>query len=278
MKFTKMHGAGNDFIIINNIIEKIPEEKFSHIAKTLCSRRLSIGADGIMFLDNTAGKADYKMNFLNSDGTHGEMCGNGARCICRYGFEKGLAGKKQIIETISGLVEGVRIDKRRYEIRLNKPTVFKMDFPLEYDGNKYDCSYVELGDLGLPHLIVKLSNLHTLNKENLYNIGKGLRQHKKLKKGANVTFYFIDNEEVYAKTFERGVEDFTLACGTGAGSLGFTLIKKDIVNSGEIRINMPGGILNIILKESNGKYEEIFLVGPTNIVCEGIILDEDFNY
>ena len=92
MQFTKMHGAGNDFIIINNIIEKIPKEKFPYLASRLCTRRLSIGADGIMFVDNPTGDADFRMNFYNADGSEGEMCGNGARCLCRYGFEKGLAG------------------------------------------------------------------------------------------------------------------------------------------------------------------------------------------
>lgn len=279
MKFTKMHGAGNDFIIINNMIQKIPEEKFSTIAKSLCSRRLSIGADGIMFLDSTKSEAAYKMHFFNSDGSKGEMCGNGARCICRYGFEKGLSGKKQIVETISGLIEGTRIDERRYKVKLNKPTVFEIDFPLEYDGTKYNCSYVELGNPGLPHLIVEFSKLHTLDEKKLYDIAKGLRKHKMLSKGANVNLYFIDDkQEIHAKTFERGVEDFTLACGTGAGSIGFTLIKKGIIKGDEVRINMPGGILDINIKENNEKYEEIFLTGPTNIVCEGIVLDEDLSY
>lgn len=278
MKFTKMHGAGNDFIIINNIIEKIAKEKFSYIAQALCSRRLSIGADGIMFLDNPDGEADYKMYFLNSDGTRGEMCGNGARCICRYGFEKGLASEKQTVETISGLVEGWRIDKRRYKVKLNKPTVFEPNFCLEYNGNKYNCSYIELGDPGLPHLVVELSSLHSLPAEELYNIGKGLREHKILNKGANVNFYYIDKQgEVHAKTYERGVEDFTLACGTGASSVGFTLIKKGIIKSDKVRINTPGGLLDIILKKSNNQYEDIFLSGPTNIVSEGLVLDEDLN-
>src|SRR5690554_5656237 len=124
MKYTKMHGAGNDFIIINNISEQIPAESFAYLARTLCSRRTSIGADGIMFVERSEIDGDYKMIFFNSDGTEGEMCGNGARCICRYGYEKGLATENQSVETKAGLVKGRRINNRNYRIKLNNPTVF----------------------------------------------------------------------------------------------------------------------------------------------------------
>lgn len=276
MQFTKMHGAGNDFIIINNIIEKIPKEKFPYLASRLCTRRQSIGADGIMFVDNPTGDADFRMNFYNADGSEGEMCGNGARCICRYGFEKGLAGEKQRIETLSGVVEGLRLDKRNYRVKLNRPTIFKQNYSLELNGKEYNCSYVELGDPGLPHLMVELPGFKEMEEEELYKIGQGLRKHKMLAKGANVNFFsFNQNGDLYARTFERGVEDFTLACGTGAGSLGFTLLKKGILKGGVARVNMPGGVLTINLEGNNEGYEDIIISGPTNIVAEGIILDEE---
>ena len=276
MKFTKMHGAGNDFIIINNIIEKMEKEKFSYLASTLCRRRLSIGADGIMFVDKSTGDADFKMHFYNADGSEGEMCGNGARCICRYAFENGLAGEVQRVETLSGVVEGNRIDKRNYRVKLNRPSVFKQDYPLEFDGKEYDCSYVELGNPGLPHLIVNLAGFQDMIEEDLYKIGKGLRSHKALTKGANVNFIsFHSNGDLYARTFERGVEDFTLACGTGAGSIGFALLKKGILKGGVARVNMPGGTLNVELEGNKTGFEDVIISGPTNIVAEGIILDEE---
>ncbi|MDY0236481.1 MAG: diaminopimelate epimerase [Gudongella sp.] len=278
MQFTKMHGAGNDFIIINNIVEKISKEKFADIASTLCKRRLSIGADGIMFVDNPTTEGDYRMHFFNADGTEGEMCGNGARCICRYGYENGLAGEKQRVETLSGIVEGIRIDKRNYRIKLNKPTVFERDYPLEFSGKRYDCSYVELGDPGLPHLVVELPGFQDMLEEDLYKIGKGLRSHKMLAKGANVNFISFDTQgNLSARTFERGVEDFTLACGTGAGSIGFALIKKERLKVKVVQVIMPGGILSVELEESDKGYEDIIISGPTNIVSTGIILDEELN-
>lgn len=276
MKYTKMNGAGNDFIIINNIIEKIPKERFSYLASKLCTRRLSIGADGIMFVDKAENDGDYKMHFFNEDGSEGEMCGNGARCICRYGFEKGLAGEEQRVETLSGLVEGKRIDKRNYKVKLNRPSIFKEDYPLDYNGKIYDCSYIELGEPGLPHIVVELPGFQEMAEEDLYKIGKGLRSHKKLAKGANINFYSIsDNGDLYARTFERGVEDFTLACGTGAGSIGFTLIKKGEIKGELAKVIMPGGTLTIYIEQNNQKYEDIIISGITNMVSEGSILDEE---
>ena len=122
MKFWKMNGAGNDFIIINNIEEALPESAFPLIASKLCERHLSIGADGLMVVEKATCGGDYRMRFYNSDGSEGEMCGNGARCICRYGYEKGLAGEVQRVETISGTVTGWRLDKRSYRVKLNPAT------------------------------------------------------------------------------------------------------------------------------------------------------------
>ena len=112
MKFTKMQGAGNDFIIIDIDKENISVEKLPEIAKRVCSRRLSVGADGLMAVTKAVAGGDYRMLFYNSDGTEGEMCGNGARCIARYGFENGLAGETQHIETVSGTVVGKRVSER----------------------------------------------------------------------------------------------------------------------------------------------------------------------
>ena len=108
MRFTKMNGAGNDFIILNNLKEHISWDRFPSIARTLCRRHLSIGADGLMIVESPLQGGDYRMLFYNSDGSQGEMCGNGARCICRYGYETGLAGKSQTVESPSGLVTGTR--------------------------------------------------------------------------------------------------------------------------------------------------------------------------
>ena len=166
MQFCKMNGAGNDFIILNNIVEHLPHDIFPSMARVLCHRHLSIGADGMMVVEAPQNGGDYRMLFYNSDGSTGEMCGNGARCICRYGYEFGLAGETQRVESPSGLVTGQRIDGRNYRIRLTDPTVIDLEHPVEVDGIIYPCSYIELGIPGLPHAVVPIDDLiHKSNDE-----------------------------------------------------------------------------------------------------------------
>ena len=137
MKFWKMNGAGNDFVILNNMEEKLPQELFPQLAKTLCERHLSIGADGFMVVEAPTQGGDYKMLFYNADGTMGEMCGNGARCICRYGYENGLAGETQVVETTAGIVTGYRIDQRNFKVRLSDPSTNDLDRTVEVDGHQF---------------------------------------------------------------------------------------------------------------------------------------------
>ncbi len=278
MKFTKMQGAGNDFIIINNIEEKIPKEKFSTLAGTLCTRRTSIGADGMMFVDCAEKGGDYQMYFYNADGSLGEMCGNGARCIARYGYEKGLAGGLQRVETTAGLVIGRRKSKRMYEVRLNEITKFVQDLKVEIDGKQISCDYIELGNPGLPHAVVRLEENCEMTEEALRDLGRRLRENEAFPKGANVNFCRIIGEnEVEELTYERGVEDFTLACGTGTGSVVAALTRRGLVSGENTRVHVPGGELFITLHidPKTRKIAEIFLTGPTNIVAEGEIMDED---
>lgn len=280
MKFTKMHGAGNDFIIINNMEEKIPSEKFSILAKTICARRMSIGADGLMIVDFSQNGGDYRMHFYNADGSLGEMCGNGARCIARYGYEKKLAKETQHIETTAGLVIGQRRDERMYTIRLNDITKFSQDISIDIDGQNVQCDYIELGNPGLPHAVIKLADDFTMTPNALRDFGQKVRTNKAFSKGANVNFCKVVGEnEVEELTYERGVEDFTLACGTGTGSVVAALMKKGLVSGINTKVNVPGGVLFVTLNvdSQTQNITDIYLTGPTNIVAEGEILDEDLS-
>ena len=278
MKFTKMQGAGNDFIIINNMEEKLPVEKLGTLAKRICTRRLSIGADGLMVVDAPTEGGDYKMRFYNADGSLGEMCGNGARCIARYGYENGLAGIMQRVETTAGLVIGERIDERQYRIRLNDISKINIDEKITVDGIERTYSYVELGNPGLPHVVMEIPGLSTMDKEELRLLGKELRYSEKFPKGANVNFYEITGEDTLVElTYERGVEDFTMACGTGTGSVAAVLTEKNLVSGNDVHVSVPGGELFITIKKDSesGGTKDIFLTGPTNIVAEGVVTDED---
>jgi diaminopimelate epimerase len=271
-----MNGAGNDFVVLNNLVEKLPAETFPEVARTLCERHMSIGADGLMVVDTPTQGGDYKMLFFNSDGSIGEMCGNGARCICRYGYENGLAGEVQTVETTAGIVTGHRISKRLYKIRLNDPTTIQLDSPVEIDGVEYACSYVELGNPGLPHAVVPYHNLKNADANELRELGRKIRWYKGFPKGANVNFYEILGEDhVYERTFERGVEDFTYACGTGTGSLVTVLTLQGKVSGHGVKVDMTGGQLIIDVERDGSRITDLFLTGPTNIVAKGEVTDED---
>lgn len=280
MKFWKMNGAGNDFILVNNIEERIPLDKIPGMAAVLCERHMSLGADGFMLIDRPSEgvDADYRMLFYNSDGSSGEMCGNGARCICRYGYENGLAGEVQKIETTAGVVTGWRISERLYRVRLNDPCNMRFDEEIEYEGKKYSCSYVELGDPGIPHVVVPVENLRDCDTGELFKLGRFLRYHKSYPKGANVNFYEkLGEDHLFERTYERGVEDFTYACGTGTGSLVTILTLKGVVSGRGVRVDMRGGQLIIDVRREGGSISDLYLTGPTNIVARGVITDEDLN-
>lgn len=276
MRFWKMNGAGNDFIILNNIEEKLDHNLFPAIARTLCHRHLSIGADGFMVVEAPQQGGDYRMLFYNSDGSVGEMCGNGARCICRYGYENGLAGEEQTVETASGIVTGKRIDQRNYRIRLTDPTVIRLDYPVEAAGKPWPCSYVELGDPGLPHAVVPYPGLKDKTMDELRTLGRSLRWHPAFPKGANVNFCDVTGpDQVVELTYERGVEDFTYACGTGTGSMVLALTLKGLVSGEDVVVTVPGGTLRVTVDREGTTVKSLWLTGPTNIVCTGEIRDEE---
>lgn len=276
VRFWKMSGAGNDFIVIDNIQAGIRPEEYPVIARALCKRRLSIGADGLMVVEPAQEEGDFRMVFYNSDGSLGEMCGNGARCICRYGYETGLAGEFQRVETTAGLVSGERKDRRRYKIRLNNPAVIDLNRPAAVDGKTYECAYVELGNPGVPHAVVPISGLREYPAGELLALGRRLRFHPAFPKGANVNFYELTGSGgIYERTYERGVEDFTYACGTGTGSVVTVLTLQGKVSGKNVRVSMAGGELEVDIDRRNGDIENLFLTGPTNVVAKGDVTDED---
>ena len=275
MHFTKMNGAGNDFILLDAIAEPFDEAAAPALARALCDRRRSIGADGLMLVTRAEGDADYRMRFYNSDGSLGEMCGNGARCIARYGYENGLSGETQRIETTAGLVTGQRVTKRLYKVRLNDPSVIDLHRSVSVGGTAYNCAYIELGDPGIPHAIVLMPDWDECDHDMLRALGRTLRFAEEFPRGANVSFVkVVDVGHVKAITYERGVEDFTLACGTGCGSIAAALRLLGL-SGDELAISMPGGELTVSLTASGGSVQDIYLTGPTNVVCTGDILDED---
>lgn len=271
-----MNGAGNDFILLDAIAAPFDEAAAPALARALCDRRRSIGADGLMLVTRAEGDADYRMRFYNSDGSLGEMCGNGARCICRYGFEHGYAGSVQRVETTAGLVTGWRIADDQYRIRLNTPAALELQKPLDVDGRTYRCSYVELGDPGIPHLAVQTPDLAGQDEAALRQLGRKLRSHPALPKGANVNFYTLTGKDaVLLRTYERGVEDFTCACGTGTGAVVSVLTLAGRVSGTAVRVKMRGGVLTMDVTARGGTARDLFLTGPARLVARGEVFPEE---
>ena len=189
MKFTKMHGCGNDFVIVDMDTERIRAQELPELARRLCARRTSVGADGLMAVTRTCEGADFRMIFYNADGTEGEMCGNGARCICRYGYEHGLAGETQHVETISGTVIGQRISPERYRVRLNDPSCMDLKRTAVILDQEISAPYIELGVPGLPHAVVEVPDLEKAEENALREFGRALRWSESFPAGANVNLY-----------------------------------------------------------------------------------------
>lgn len=325
--FYKMQGCGNDFIIFDNRRYGFTMAQLSTLAKQICRQRLSLGGDALMVVDNPRATGDFRMIFFNADGSEAEMCGNGARCLARYAYEEGIAGPVMTIETLAGLVPAWREDQRTYRVRLNEPTKYtaNLDFSKEelveelLAGKTSEASsqstpeeklaiiqqaqgisfldYVELGNPGLPHLVVGYPQLAETALADLKPLAQALRNWSVLPKGANVNFVAVapvpDSEilasdlaskaspdlvkpagQVIVRTYERGVEDFTLACGTGAGSVAYSLVQRELVQTGApVVLDVLGGQLAVAVR---GK--QLDLIGPTNVVAKGLLVDEDVQF
>ena len=255
MQCWHMSGAGNDFMVIDARGLTLDFEK---MAKELCA--LS-GADGFMAVDHSE-KADFKLHFYNSDGSRGEMCGNGSRCICRFAYDHGIAGETMVVETDAGLVPGKRLSESQYLVKLNNPGIVDLN-------RKGDIAYVELGTPGVPHAVAEIPGLAWNRAEELRQLGKSLRYDPAFPKGANVNFFTWTGEgKVRVMTYERGVEDYTLACGTGCGSTAVTLWLRGQLPGGKLVAENKGGTLALSVEGKNGVVSALYLEGPTEILKE----------
>ena len=253
MQVWNMNGAGNDFMVIDARGKHL---NFESLSKKLCART---GADGFMAVD-LAQDADFTLHFYNSDGSRGEMCGNGSRCICRFAYDNGIAGETMTVHTDAGLVYGWRLTENQYRVKLNNPGVL--------DLNRLEAAaYVELGCPGIPHSVTEVPNLDFDQKDRLRPLAKALRFDPAFPKGVNVNFYrWTGPDAVQVLTYERGVEDYTLACGTGCGSVASVLHAKGQLPAGRLTCHVPGGTLQITVGAEKEAIHSIFLEGPAEIV------------
>ncbi|MBK9293729.1 MAG: diaminopimelate epimerase [Oligoflexia bacterium] len=263
--FTKMTAAGNDFIIIDARAKKNPKPKRKEFAKKICDRHFGVGADGLFFIEKAKNKENnFAWDFYNADGSIAEMCGNGARCVARYCFDNKIAPKKMKFETLSGVV-GAEVFKNQIKIQMPKiKIIFKsINIPSELN-EKINATYLTAG---VPHIVKENSDW---SQEYLFDVGEFLRNHASLEKtnGANATFFeIIGPSKIQAATFERGVEDITLACGTGAVAAAVAASLRG--EKSPIKVNMPGGTMTVVLSSDLQSAE---LIGEAEYICNGEIL------
>lgn len=243
--YEKYCGTGNDFLIVD--IRNREKDFSAHIlgnsrslwAQKLCDRHFGLGADGLVIIEN-ATREDIKWDFYNSDGSSAEMCGNAARCIGKWGSLHHPELKPLKVETLAGPIAVDLVDEGQFQVKMSP--ILKSEFrqQIALDDEIVNYSYV---DSGVPHIVIKIQNIQQAYEKK--KLARLLRQHKHFApRGSNVTFYAEKSEsEIDSISFERGVEDFTLACGTGAVAAAYVHYKEN--KRGEISVHLPGGDLKI---------------------------------
>lgn len=263
--FYKLSASGNDFIIFLNFDNLITHEEAKFLAQKLSRPKFSISADGFILLEKPSiPLASFSWKFFNSDGSEAEMCGNGARCVARLIEELGLFKSPFYFQTKAGLIYA-EVKGKRVKVKLTNPKEFKKDLILKIDNQSVLAHYV---NTGVPHVVIFWDNIDLAPVE---NFGPKIRYHEMFKpKGTNVNFIELVKEEKYLKirTYERGVEGETLACGTGAAASAYIAYKFGLVGEKTNVITKGGEILTIYIDSLK---EEIYLEGDTIFICEAKI-------
>ena len=261
-----MQATGNDFVVVDKIAQssKLKAQSLSKLAKELCNRRFGIGADGLLLLEKSK-KCDFKMRIFNPDGSEPEMCGNGLRCVAVFAHKNKIAPAKMSVETKAGILNA-EVKGKGVKINMTPPTSVKPGLDVSVDGKNYQIHYV---DTGVPHLVYYVDGL---DDADVYNLGRKLRYHGLFKpKGANVNFVKTQSKDsIKIRTYERGVEGETLACGTGAVA---SAIISSLIKSLKppVRVQTKGGLLKVYFDKIDNKFRDVFLEGEAHVVFEGKI-------
>ncbi len=265
-----MSGAGNDFVIIDNRHLKIPPAEQPELARKICRRMFSVGADGLIFIEDST-KADFGWNFYNADGSVAEMCGNGSRCAARFAYRHKIVGKKMKLETLAGIVEAEICDPEDVvRVKMTPPFDFRLGISLELGDEEHAAFYV---NTGVPQVVIFVKE----NDVPVKTWGRKVRFHELFEpKGTNVNFVnVLPDGKLKVRTYERGVENETMACGTGAvASALFAAMQKGMESPVTV-ITSGGEMLTILFDLHDGPVaENVFLQGPTRLICTGNLTAE----
>ena len=269
--FMKLSGAGNDFVIIDNRQNIVPYENTDFVTK-VCERRMSVGADGVLLVENSD-QADFKMRYFNADGGEVETCGNGARCISKFAYLHGIASERMRFETRAGIYES-EIVGSNVKVRMSDPTEVRLNFPLRLENGLYDVCFA---NSGVPHVVFFTENIE---RTDVVALGRETRYHDDFKPaGTNANFVRIKNErEIDIRTYERGVEDETLACGTGAIAAAVVSALLGKATSPVTVRTASGMVLMIHFDLENGEAKNVHLEGDARVIYLGELTEDAWNY
>lgn len=266
IRFTKMSGTGNDFIIIDHREPFIDQARQPAFAKAVCQRKFSAGADGLILIENSE-QADFEWRFYNADGSNAEMCGNGARCAARFAHVNNIAPRKMHFLTRAGIIEAQIVDGS-VKIKLTPPENIELGYSLQLDRGNTTMHSV---NTGVPHAIYFVDDIAAAP---VVDMGRQIRFHERYQPaGTNANFVQVLSESrLHVRTYERGVENETLACGTGATAaaiiaalLGYVSPPVTVVTSGGEELIIHFTVDN----SAEPAINDVHLEGPANFIYEG---------
>lgn len=273
--FVKMSGAGNDFIIVDNregILRDIVLDRF---ARAVCTQRMSLGGDQLMIIEPATSGGDFSMRTINADGVEARMCGNASRCVARYACTRGIAGARMTIDTLGGPVYA-RVEGDEAWVTLQLTSGIELEHVLIVGGERHVAHIVQVS--GAPHAVVYMDGVARASNESIHRTGAAIRHHPDFPQGINVNFVeVLDGHRLWQRTFERGVEGETLACGTGAAAssvIGAVLGKVEV----PVRLHVLGGELSVSFKRQADAFDELLLGGPAWFVAEGVLHPEAWSW
>ncbi|MFA5096101.1 MAG: diaminopimelate epimerase [Candidatus Omnitrophota bacterium] len=265
INFTKMVASGNDFVVVEGGSQKAGSGNYNKLAIGLCDRKYGVGADGLLLLGSSK-IADVRMRIFNSDGSEAEMCGNGSRCAALYAGLRD-ARKQVTLETKAGLI-GSYITGDKVKVNLTEPKGLRLDIPVKINARPVKVNFI---DTGVPHAVIFVDGVERID---VPVIGRQVRYHREfLPRGTNVDFIEpLSKDALRIRTYERGVEDETLACGTGSVAAALILGSRlpPVAGSRKIKVHTRGGeVLNVYFDRDKNKFKNVWLEGRVKIVHKG---------
>lgn len=273
--FVKMSALGNDFIVVDNREGVLSQDIVLPYAAKVCKARYSIGGDQLMLIEKAKGDGDYYMRTINPDGSEVKMCGNASRCVARYAFDRGIAGGEQDIETLGGIVRA-KVDASGVRVGLDLTGGPELNIELEVLGSKRLMHYAEVS--GAPHAVVPMDGAMSASAEAIHELGAAIRYHKRFPAGANVNFVEATGpRSIDQRTYERGIEGETFACGTGATASALVMGFLGLV-SPTVSVRVVGGVLTVGYALAGKSASDVVLGGEARYVAEGTILPEAIEF